>query len=293
MIDKLKKKIRQILLNNTIHKYKINLTRYDVLKNHKNFGLLEKQLNGGGKNLTIEYNNEHFIFTKLDDDYTTIMSYILQAQNKDTECVIISIDKESNTASIDNLSTDDLQCTKQQITYVGTFLVELTIKLIKKYKDKFNIKKLLLTDHSSLYCNKIKKTISLADLYTLKHGTTFYGKFGFIPYDSNSNTYNIDSNIKLNKKFNKNKKIIKKLLVKDSKLLYYLEKFYMKEKYDIRKIINYVKDNENKLLSEVIAILSSKDNFNIICEILNYIIPKLFIANHLTSFHNKSFELYI
>jgi hypothetical protein len=292
MIDKLKKRIRQILLNNTIHKYKTNQTRTDILKNLKNFGLLEKQLNGGGKDLTIEYNNEKFIFIKLDDSQTTIASYILGALNTEAECVIISIDKELRTASIDNLSTDNLQCTKQKITYIGTFLVELTIKLIKKYKDKFNIQKILLSDHSSLYCNRIRKIISLADLYTLKHGITFYGKFGFTPYDSD-NSYNVDSNKKLNKKFNKNKEIIKNLKVKDSKLLYYLEKFQNKGKYDINKIINYVKDNQDELLSKVITVLSSKENFNMMCEVLNYIIPKLFNANGLTSFHNKSFELII
>ena len=283
MIDKLKKKIRQILLNKTIYKYKIKQTHVDILQNRKNFGLLEKQLNGGGKDLTIEYNNESFIFTKLDDEYTTIISYILQAKNKEAECVVISIDKELKIASIDNISTDDLQCTNQQITYVGTFLVELTIKLLKKYKDKFNITKILLSDHSSLYCNQIRKSISLADLYTLKYGITFYGKFGFVPFDT-------ESNKKLNKKFNKNKEIIKNLKVKDSKLLYYLEKFQDKKKYNINKIINYVKENENNLLSEIIIVLT---NFSMIYEILNYIMPKIFNSNGLTSFNNKSFELVI
>jgi hypothetical protein len=293
MIDKFKKKIRQILLNKTIYKYKINQSRVDILKNLKNFGLLEKQLIGGGKNLTIEYNNELFIFTKLDDEYTTITSYILQAKNKNFECVVISIDKELGHASIDNLSTDDLICSDKIITNIGTHLVQLTIKLLKKYKDKFNIQKILLTDHSSLYCNNIKKSISLADLYTLKHGITFYGKFGFVPYDNDPILLsNIESNKKLNKKFNKNKEIIKNLKVKDSKLLYYLDKFQNK-KYDISKIINYVKEKQDNLLSEVITVLVSKKNFNIICEVLNYIMPKLFNSNGLTSFHNKTFELNI
>jgi hypothetical protein len=72
MIDKLQKRIRQILLNNTIYKYK---TRNDTLKNLKNlslspsllvlltnFGLLDKQLKDGGTNLSIEYNDEKCIF---------------------------------------------------------------------------------------------------------------------------------------------------------------------------------------------------------------------------------------
>lgn len=72
----------------------------------------------------------------------------------------------------------------------------------------------------------------------------------------------------------------------NSKLLDYLKKFQS-------KIIDYVKQNQNKLLSEIITILSSKDNFENICEILNYIISKLIKRNNLTSFHNKAFELNI
>ena len=81
----------------------------------------------------------------------------------------------------------------------------------------------------------------MADLYTLKHGFTFYAKFGFTPF-------NDDPVLISTKKFNKNKEIINNLIVEDSKLLYYLEKFQTKAKYDIDKIINYIKKNQDKLL---------------------------------------------
>jgi hypothetical protein len=85
----------------------------------------------------------------------------------------------------------------------------------------------------------------LADLYTLKHGFTFYAKFGFTPFNDDPV---LISTKKLIKKFNKNKEIINNLIVEDSKLLYYLEKFQTKAKYDIDKIINYIKKNQDKLL---------------------------------------------
>lgn len=289
-------KIRQILLNKIVLTYKINKTRNELIKNLKNFGLLEQQLKGGGKNLTVEYNNETFIFIKLDNEYSTIVTYVLQAKNNDSDCIVISIDKELNRASIDNLTTNELQCSNSIVNNIGSHLIELTIKLLKKYKNKFNINKILISDHSFLFCSKAKVNINLADLYTLKHGITFYGKFGFIPYDNNpilNMISTINSNKTLNKKFNKNKEIIKILKVCDSKLLDYLEKFQTKIKYDISKIIDYVKQNQNKLLSEIIKTLSSKDNFENTCEILNYIIPKLIKLNNLTSFHNKAFELNI
>jgi len=284
-------KIRQILLDRVLD-YKINKSRVDKIKNLKNFGLIEKQLKGGGTDLFIEYNNEKFKFVKLDNEYSTVTSYVLQSKNNDADCVVITVDKETKEASIDNLTTDGVQCTKKIMTNIGSHLVELTIKLLKKYKEKLNINRILLTDHSFLFCSNAKINIHLADLYTLKHGTTFYGKFNFTPYDNDPILIsNIESNKKLNNKFNKNKENIKTLKVSDSKLLNYLEKF--QTKYDISKIIDYVKQNKNKLLSEIITILSSKDNFNSTCGILNYIIPKLIKHNNLTSFYNKTFELNI
>jgi hypothetical protein len=293
MIDKFKELITKIIIKELLENYRICKTTSQTKQNYKNYASLEKILmKGDSEQLIINYENENYIFDVLDDSDTNVKIYVLQSKDSDSDCIMISINKISGIASINNLLSDGLICSEKIITNIGALLFELTIKLIKKYKDKFNIQKILLSDHSSLYCNQIRKIISLADLHTLKHGITFYGKFGFTPYDSD-NSYNVDSNKKLNKKFNKNKEIIKNLKVKDSKLLYYLEKFQNKGKYDINKIINYVKDNQDELLSEVITVLSSKENFNMMCEVLNYIIPKLFNANRLTSFHNKSFELII
>jgi hypothetical protein len=135
---------------------------------------------------------------------------MLQAKNNDSDCVVISIDKELNQVSIDNLTTNKLQCSNSIINNIGSHLIELTIKLLNKYKNKFNINKVLISDHSFLFCSKSKVNIILADLYTLKHGITFYGKFGFVLYDNNP-ILNITSTIKLNKtlnkKFNKNKSV--------------------------------------------------------------------------------------
>jgi hypothetical protein len=272
--------IRNVLLNNIVLHYNNNKSRKQRLKNLKNFGLLEKSLNGGGTDLKVEYNDEIYIFNKLDDLYSSIVSYILSSIDKKSDCIIISIDKETNIGTIDNLSTDGIKCSNNLMSNVGKHLVKLTIKLLSKYKDKLNINKILLSDHSFLFCKSIKNNINLADLYTLKYGNTFYGSLGFLPCSNG-------------KKYKNNYKIIQKLLVKDSYLLYYLNKYSKKYNIDISELKIYVEINENTKLSEVIKLISSKDNFDKHCHLLNYIIPKIFEKNMLTSFHNQSFEYII
>lgn len=166
------------------------------------------------------------------------------------------------------------------INNIGTHLVKITIAVIKKYNDKFKIKKILVTDHSFL-----KKNISLGDLQILKTGKTFYGNLGFLPYNENE----VKNKIML-KNYNKNISIIKNLKVVDSKLIYYLEKFNKKKIIDVSDLI--VLANKYDKLSDYIKTISNKDFFDNTCIVLNYIIPKLMEYNKITSFHNQMFILY-
>lgn len=311
MIDKFKKLIKKIILREVLEDYRICKTVPQIKKNYRNYCILEKKLlRGGAKKLEIKYKNEKYIFDELDDPETTVKTYVLQAKNYDTDCVMLNINKEDGVVSIHNLSSYGLKCSESLITNIGTHLIKLTIKLLIKYKEKFNIKKIILSDHSFIYCNSTKSNVRMGDLHTLKHGTTFYGTFGFRPFDENK-----DKDTKLKKIFNNNSIIMKDLKVKDSNLLDYLLKYknkyierykkdksflsatYQNNKYpdneNIDNIIDYVKNNENMLLMNIINKISTKDVFDKNCKLLNYLIPKLFKSNNLYSFHNITFELYL
>jgi len=162
---------------------------------------------------------------------------------------------------------ENLDCSETLINNVGTHLVKITIGLIKKYKYKFNINKLVLTDHSFLFCNSIKKNISLGDLQILKNGNTFYGNLGFLPFSDNE----VKNKILL-KSYKKNIKIINNLTVIDSKIINYLEKFQKKNIIDITELITLANEHSNYKLSDFIIKISSKDVFNNTCIVFNYII---------------------
>lgn len=284
-MDFFKQNIRKILLENTVHDYYNNLTTEQTKKNLKNFGLLEKELNGGGKDLHINYNDETYTFTKIDDLNSSTLYYVLYSTNKKDECVVIIINKELKIANINNISSYGLKCSNTIINEQGKHLIKITINLLKKYKNKFNIEKIFIKDHSFLSCKSIKNTIILADLYILKYGHTFYGSFGFLPYHEH-----IDDKKELNKQYNHNLKKISELLVNDSYLIHYLNKYSTKYDIDISDLIKYAEKNKNKPLSEIIKLISSRSNFDNYCHMLKYIIPKLFYKNRLYSFYNKTFE---
>jgi hypothetical protein len=283
MNNKFNKLLKDILVNSTIHSYKKNYIRQNIieLKNSlKNFNLINKKLIGGeNKILSINYLDEEYIFECFDDSDSEIKMYVLYSKNNEMECVVLSINKINNEASIYNLSTDGLKCSNTLITNIGTHLIKIVISLLKKYKNIFNINKLLVTDHSFLYCKKIKNNISLSDLQILKSGNTFYGKIGFIPV-----------NKKLINKYNKNIEIINKLTVTQSNIINYLIKFQNKyEDIDIGSIIKSAHKYKDEKFIFFIKKLSTKDKFDNNCQLLNYIINKLFNYLQLTSFYNQQF----
>lgn len=283
MIKKHIATIKNIIKNNLIKNNK--LFKYKSIINRLNNYIQ----NGGNKKIyKIEYKEEEYTFELLDDIDPTSKIYVLQSKNSDTDCVMLSIDTENKLASINNITTfPDLKCSDTLITNIGSHLMVIVIKLIKKYKDEFGVNKILLTDHSFLYCENIKANIILSDLYILKTGNTFYGKFGFLPYDENKNYKKLYIS-----QYNKNKEILHNLLVKDSYLLYYLNKYQSKyTNIDISDLINLTNDHINDKLTDYITRISSRVIFAEICMVLNYIIPKLIIKNKLTSFHNKIFYL--
>ena len=95
------------------------------------------------------------------------------------------------------------------------------------------------------------------------------------------------------KQYQANYNKIQNLLVKDSHLLQYLNKYSNKYNIDISELINYAEKNKDNKLSEIIKIISSRDNFDTYCHLLEYIIPKLFEKNKLYSFYNQQFEFFI
>jgi hypothetical protein len=201
--------------------------------------------------------------------------YVLYSKDE-YECVAIIIDIENKIAEIHGIG-NYTSCLDEVNTNIGSTLLKITLKMIKKYQDKFNINKILLTDNSLKKCNN--KNIKLSIMLTLLTGTTWYGKYGFIPNDKI-----------LIKYFENNKKIMNTVTLKDIDLVKYLKMSKLNEIF-ISQTKQFIKKHSSILLKDYLTkFLKDYDNT---CEYFYDFYFDLFNDLGLYDFHRQTFELTI
>lgn len=200
-------------------------------------------------NLTIEYNNHKYIFEKsiVDDNH-----YILSSKDND-DCVSVIISKNGY-AEIHGIGNYK-SCLQDTNENVGSNLLKLTIKMLKKYKDKLKIKMITLTDNSIKACGKY--SIYLSSMLVLLNGDTWYGKYGFRPIEYTSDNYRIDNFN--NKKYEANKLIINKIKISDINLIKYIK---LTQNDTLIKVTEHlIKEQPNMLLKQFLFnLLKDYDN---------------------------------
>ncbi len=232
---------------------------------------------GGAKKIKLEYNSEEFVFRTVGDDLFVLYS------SEDEDCITMNIDITNKMININNISADtNGLCFKQITPNKGTLLLKLAIKFAKKIvKDKiYAIKKIILTDNSHLYCQELKETVKFSDLRMIISGNTFYGKYGFVPINSNDVI-----------RYNKNKKILTKLLLKDINFDKYLKEFVKDGVHSVDKIKSFINMNMGMKLGEFFNILSNKENFQNNCMLINHLIKKIYSHYNLESLYGMKYEM--
>ena len=257
---------RQLL--NLIYNYddffKENNIKFDDLKNFKNLNVKYKD-----QTYKIIYNNH---------------LYFMKSKDEADDCITIGVDKKNKTVSINNISSDgSFICFKNINEKIGTHLLLLAIKIAKKLKDRIpEINRIILTDNSKLHCPEQKiRRVFFSDLRQIISGDTFYGKHGFKPIHEEDV-----------KNYNKNKKVLSKLLVDDINFEKYFNSFIKENKdTNLDKLIIFVKKNKEMKVGKFIEILS--DSFKENCNLIDYLLKKIYKKCNLESMHNVKFEMYI
>ena len=226
---------------------------------------------GGGKKLSITYNDHKYIFEEaMDKNY-----YILYSK-EEFDCVTVIIDKENNKAEIHGIGNYK-SCLDDAIINVGSTLFKITLKMLQKYKDKFNLKKILLSDNSIKKCNN--KDIKLPIMLTLLNGETWYGNYGFKPVEEKLIDY-----------YENNKKIMNTVTLKDIDLIKYL-KMTKLDKEIIEKTTKFIEKHESLLVKDYLTKFLKK--YDKTCEYFYNFYEQLFIDLRLYDFHHRTFELNI
>ncbi len=265
----MKKLLSQIFYNN------------DFLKRYykKQFGTMYRHiinnLKGGGFN--IEYKDITIKFDKIvDEDRITL--YLSTIDEKDN-CIMIIIDKDTNTAYIEGITNNKYNnCFNTPELNNGKTIMDVSIKMLKKYKDKLNIKTINLRDNSFFQCSD-KVKIWLSDLSFLQYNDTFYGRLGFMPLDKD-----------IYKKYLKNQAILELTLVKS---------------INITKILNKYTNINSILRDKIYHNYERHKDYNIVqwfnkfskkymvadCKFFNYVIEYIYNDLKLNTMKGESFEL--
>ena len=214
-----------------------------VTKYFKNLKVFTKKFKSqyGGSNLKIKYDNAEYIFEKNEDDNIYIL---YSADKKENTCVTVIIDKELKNANISTIDSFD-KCISNK-DKVGTTLLKITLKMLEKYKNKFNIEVITLSDQSYKKCNG--KEIDMMTLSILTTGETWYGHYGFRPIIYKNNNAKLDK-IE-NDKYNENIKIMNKLKIKDINLIKYFEKIKSFTPEQLDYIKNIIKNDQEVLVKD-------------------------------------------
>ena len=224
---------------------------------------------GGGKKLKIIYNDHEYVFDEaMDKNY-----YVLYSKDE-FECVAVVIDIENKIAEIHGIG-NYTSCLDDININVGSTLLKITLKMIKKYKDKFNIKKILITDNSLKKCHN--KNIELSLMLTLLTGDTWYSKYGFKPVDE-----------KLKIKYDNNKKIMNTVTLNDIDLIKYLKMSKLDKKV-INKSKQYIETHKSLLVKDYLSRFLKE--YDKTCEYFFDFYEQLSNDLGLYNFHRRTFEL--
>jgi len=234
---------------------------------------------GGGEDLTIIYKNNEYTYTQLNDEYY----YILYSYDE-FDCVSVIIDKENKVGEIHGIGNFK-SCLIDSNTNVGSTLLKITIKMLKKYKDLLGINKIVLTDNSVKKCEANSEDIKLSHMLILLTGDTWYGKYGFRPINVNTYKYNEI----LNENYNNNKLIINKITIKEVNIMKYIK--MTKDKNVINAVKKILEKNENMLLKDFLQKFLKE--YDVTCQYFSLFYERLYNDLQLEKFYKLFFGLNI
>ena len=237
----------------------------------------------GGKSINVLYNGNNYEFIK--QKHNNFDEYVLYSNdNNKYNCIYILVSKEDQVAEIHGIG-NYFKCFKgilpQTNTSIGSHMLKIALKLLRKNKDKLKIKKVVLKDNSLKKCNN--NTIQLSKMLILLSGDSWYGKYGFKPKKNLSD----DVDDQLNEFYKNNKLIMNNITIKDIDILKYIKMTNNPKLYNT--IVKLLVTNDNILLKDFLN--NFLRSYDIMCEQFYLFYEKLYLDIGLYNFHGVSYVL--
>jgi hypothetical protein len=248
---------------------------------------------GGGtiRIIGYEYNDKEFVLYEKESEDGYDIS--IHRNNDDTEykCLHIIINVELKLAYIKNISYHK-NCLKGGLDSPGggSNLLKVCINYLKDTKDTYGVKRIQLMDTSSFLCKSNNKHIQLPIMHTLIFGDTWYGKYGFKPYDSHLDKEDEE----LSKYYQENKDIVRSTEVDNTNLFNYLFEVLKnqegKTEKEVKRFIDeYHEKYHNYTISEFFKMFLMKFDKN--CGIFSQFYRGFYKNQKLYNFYGHSFYL--
>jgi hypothetical protein len=155
--------------------------------------------------------------------------------------------------------------------------------MLKKYKDILGINMITLTDNSIKNCKK--NNIILSKMLILLTGDTWYGKYGFRPYDIQVKSIND----MMNNKYNKNRKIMSKITIKEANILKHISRALARREGIVEDIKKLLAVQPNMLVTDFLT--QFLKNYDKTCKYFSLFYEDLFEDLQLTDFYKQSFAM--
>ena len=228
----------------------------------------------------------------VDENYDPFTIHIVVVTPQENDCVTVLIDKKEKIAVLHNMSYFE-GCAQMESREGlkrpggGTKLLRFALNLLLELSQRYHFKRILLKDNSFIHCNKCSKTVKLASLRMITHGLTWYGKYGFKPYDPGTSK---PSEL-LKNALNTNNKTLSVLKTKDVNIINIVKDTIKKEKLkniNINEIERLIK--QYPLFRNFIVRLTKE--FDKYCCILVHIMDIVYYTKiKLVDFDGKTFYL--
>jgi len=272
-----------------------NLMRF-LYERHNRYGKSDNSQAAGGRKvrkMDYKFEDHNFVLFELTSDVGFDISIKRQNNIASPEfCLHIMIDRGSELAYIHNISYY-IDCAEPELLNPGGggVLLRLCLKYLKENHKRYKIKRIQLTDTSLLNCKPHKINVYLSMLHTLVYGDTWYGKYGFRPYDPDKNSVNSN----LLRLYKKNKQIVRNTAVRHTTLYTHLYPALKKLNPDTSgrefdKIFDKLKDKTQDLtIGSFFKVFLA--NFDAKCGIFQEFYLDFATENGIYDFHGKTFYL--
>jgi len=280
----------------------INPNKYSHLIIQNNFRFYDNYYNnaknskiqtGGSIYKDYEYDNCSFRVYENQEDNRYTYSIHNNNDEGNRECVIIFIPTEEKIsfAHIENISSysNCFRCASVK-SKTGTMLLIFLLSFIKnKLKKKHNLSYISLQDNSLYYCKKTQINIKFSSFYMLTRGDTWYGKYGFVPFDFDNQS--IDKN--RYKAYKKNSETVNNTKVHQTniyKLIYKaINKLNISDRFPEKILYDIIEKNKEKSVKDFLYNFTKNMDFS--CDVFGLIYEDLMDKLHMTEMQGWSYYL--